>query len=153
MKYKGTMDTNTPPTSQGQQPVRRIAHKNYRLTADSLREIRRGLQKETDRVSDDLEWDWEGGVENAPKTLRPAHLINGLLTWFLGLPEATRTAILRDGLDLYIGRLDGDPAAPFRTLVTGRDAQMRGLGGIIHPKKPGDSAKPKREDSGTDTNS
>ncbi len=130
---------STPPPKH-----RRIADKRYRLTADSLREIRRALAKETDRVSDDLEWNWEGGVEGAPKTLRPAHLLNALATWFMGRSTEERTAILKEGLTLYIARLDGDPAAPFGSVDRG-DAKVHGTGGYM-PQPGGNAPKPKRRD-------
>ena len=129
---------------------RRIADKRYRLTADSLKELRRGLTRETDRIID-LGWDWEGGIEGAPKTLRPAHLMNALATWFLGRSLDERTAILQEGLTLYIRRLDGDPAAQFESIDRG-PAKVRGAGGYSSqdggnaPNPKGSNFKAKPQD-------
>jgi hypothetical protein len=141
MAYDEVTNTTQPDRDKRE---RRKADKSYRITADSLREIRRGMTKETDRLSDDLGMDWEGGVEGATKTLKPAHLINALATWFLGRPEAERTAILQEGLALYIARLDGLTAAPFASIPRG-EPRVKGTRGYSKTDHTGDTQTSENE--------
>lgn len=141
MKYKSAMNT----TQSNDERPRRKGTKNFRVSVDSIREVKRGLAKLTDHVKDDLDWEWEGANEGEPRVLRPMHLANALFTWFLGLPEPAKLAVMREGLKLYVERLDGDPAAPFVSPVV-REIRARGVGGYVIDDGSGEPPKPKGKD-------
>lgn len=141
MKYKGVMNT----TQSNSDRPRRRGHKDFRISVDSIREIKLGLKKLTNHVSDDLGWEWEGANGGEPKVLRPMHIANALFTWFLGLPEPAKTAVMRNGLKLYVERLDGDPAAPFASPAV-REIRARGVGGYVIDDRNGEPPKSKGKD-------
>jgi hypothetical protein len=101
---------------------RRQGSKASRLAIDTIVEVKRGMDAERFRLMDELGMRWEGSDEGKRQTLMTAHCMAGLFTWFLGLPEALRNEILKEGLDFYVKRLDGDPKAPFQ-LPRWRDAK------------------------------
>lgn len=127
---------------------RRIGSADYRISVDSIQELKRGIEADTDHFVDDLKKEWEGGEPDARRTLMPGHLMNGLLTWFLGLPQGVRDDILIEGLELYINRLDGDPKSSF-VAPAWKMAKTRGAGGYARGNA-GDTPKPKGKDVGAD---
>lgn len=122
MAYNGVMN----PKSENRE--RRQGNAAYRLATDTIVELKRGMDQERTRLIDELGMRWEGADEGMRSTLMTAHLLAGLCTWFLGLPEAVRNEILKEGLALYVARLDGDPKAPFQS-PRWKDAKLRGVGG------------------------
>jgi hypothetical protein len=141
MAYKGVM--NTTPDRK-----RRIGLPRYRLAADGIQEVKRAMDKKTEHLVDDLEMQWEGAEPGARRTLMTAHLLNGIFTWFLGLPDADQDDILLHGIAAYIRRLEGDPKAPFESIPV-RSAKARGIGGRISDSDQ--PPKPKRKDLGPET--
>jgi hypothetical protein len=144
MRYNHAMKEHKPKERE-----RRQGSSSYRLSVDTIREVKRGMDAETNRLVDDLGMKWEGADPGMRSTLMPGHLMAGLFTWFLGLPELQRNEILKEGLDLYVKRLDGDPKAPFSAPLR-KDAKLRGAGGYT-AENTGDTPKPKGKHFGPDS--
>lgn len=80
----------------------------YKIQADSIVEVRRGIRDEAERLTDE-------GIRHLGVVLRPANLTNALMTWYLGLEPDKREAIAREGLRLFESRLMADSKAPFES--------------------------------------
>ena len=135
-------------TTPSEKKKRRQGRKAYRLSADGIQEIKRGMEGEKNRLIDEFGMKWEGAEPKMRNVLNVAHIMNGLMTWFLGFPQSVRDEILKEGLELYIKRLDGNSKAPF-IMPAWKMAKTRGAGGYAGDNG-GNSPKSKGKNLGTD---
>jgi hypothetical protein len=84
----------------------REVDRRFKVQAESLPEIKRGLRNEAERLSDE-------GVRFQGHVVWPGNLLNAVLCWFLDLGPAERERIAAVGMRAFEEHLASDQPAPF----------------------------------------
>jgi hypothetical protein len=105
-------------------------NKNIRIYADSLTEIKRGLARAAERVTDE-------GERYAGHVVKPGNLLNALVVWFLKLPPDEQGRIAREGLASLQAVQDSDPAPIVPSVASSAPRELGTARGGHRIKRPG----------------